>query len=325
MQRSTFEKKHPWVVFCYVMSVLVITMITMHPVMIGVSFVAALIYSFFLCGKKVGKMMFAAALGIGFFSMVILPLFHHSGETPLFYINDMAVTKESVIYGGVMTLLLLAVLLWFLVWNELMGQEKWLYLIGRAMPSIALIVSMVLRLLPLLRHRLQDIAEAQKGLQAQEPVSERGGRLRHFIGKKGVSGLHQLSILISWSLEDSMETATSMETRGYGIRRRSSFHLYQFHRSDAIWLVYLLVVSGEVLVFVARGAVSSAYFPMIEWKSGTVETLLCQLGFALLTVTPCAYDILQAVWERHRRNAVREQAYEQKEQAYLEQMYGVHK
>lgn len=325
MQRSTFEKKHPWVVFCYVMSVLVITMITMHPVMIGVSFVAALIYSFFLCGKKVGKMMFAAALGIGFFSMVILPLFHHSGETPLFYMNDMAVTKEAVIYGGVMTLLLLAVLLWFLVWNELMGQEKWLYLIGRAMPSIALIVSMVLRLLPLLRHRLRDIAEAQKGLQAHDPVSERGGRLSHLLGKKGVSGLHQLSILISWSLEDSMETATSMETRGYGVGRRSSFHLYRFHCSDIMWLVYLLALFGGILMLVARGAVSCSYFPSIRWKSGTVDNFLCQLGFALLTVTPCAYDILQATWERHRRNAVREQAYEQKEQAYLEQMYGVHK
>lgn len=324
MQRSTFEKKHPWVVFYYVMSVLVITMITMHPIMIGISFAIALIYSFFLCGKKVWKIMLSAALVIGCFSMVILPLFHHSGETPLFYINDMAVTKEAVVYGGVMMLLLLAVLLWFFVWNELMGQEKWLYLIGRAMPSIALIVSMVLRMLPLLRRRLQDIAEAQKGLQAQDPTDKQG-QLGYLLGKKGVSGLHQLSILISWSLEDSMETATSMETRGYGIRRRSSFHLYQFHRSDAIWLVYLLAMFGEVLVFVARGAVSSAYFPMIEWKSGTVETLLCQLGFALLTVTPCAYDILQAVWERHRRNAVREQAYEQKEQAYLEQMYGVHK
>lgn len=268
--------------------------------------------------------MLSAALVIGCFSMVILPLFHHSGETPLFYINDMAVTMEAVVYGGVMTLLLLAVLLWLFVWNELMGQEKWLYLIGRPMPSIALIVSMVLRMLPLLRRRLQDIAEAQKGLQAQEPADKQGW-LGHLLGKKGVSGLHQLSILISWSLEDSMETAISMETRGYGIRRRSSFHLYRFYRSDIIWIMYLMAMFCGVLVFVADGAVSYSYFPMIEWKSGTVETLLCQMDFALLAVTPCAYDMLQAVWKRHRRNAHCEQAQEQKEQAYLEQMYGVHK
>ena len=33
------------------------------------------------------------------FSVIILPIFNHNGVTPLFYVNDMAVTLENIIYG----------------------------------------------------------------------------------------------------------------------------------------------------------------------------------------------------------------------------------
>ena len=72
------------------------------------------------------------------FTMGILPLFRHNGATPLFYINDMAVTRENILFGGMMTLLLLAVLQWFYVWNELFGAEKIMYLIGRFFPAVSL-------------------------------------------------------------------------------------------------------------------------------------------------------------------------------------------
>ena len=44
------------------------------------------------------------------FSVIILPIFNHNGVTPLFYVNDMAVTLENVIYGFFMTIMLMAVL-----------------------------------------------------------------------------------------------------------------------------------------------------------------------------------------------------------------------
>ena len=128
MQRSAFESFHPWVIFGYLAAVLAVTMSTMHPVMIVTSFVISLVYSLFLCGRIVWKRSVMTGLGVAVFTMGILPLFRHNGATPLFYINDMAVTRENILFGGMMTLLLLAVLQWFYVWNELFGAEKIMYL-----------------------------------------------------------------------------------------------------------------------------------------------------------------------------------------------------
>ena len=110
MQRSAFESFHPWVIFGYLAAVLAVTMSTMHPVMIVTSFVISLVYSLFLCGRVVWKRSAVTGLSVAVFTMGILPLFRHNGATPLFYINDMAVTRENILFGGMMTLLLLAVL-----------------------------------------------------------------------------------------------------------------------------------------------------------------------------------------------------------------------
>ena len=145
MQRSAFESFHPWVIFGYLAAVLAVTMSTMHPVMIVTSFVISLVYSLFLCGRVGWKRSVMTGLGVAVFTMGILPLFRHNGATPLFYINDMAVTRENILFCGMMTLLLLAVLQWFYVWNELFGAEKIMYLIGRFFPAVSLVITMALR------------------------------------------------------------------------------------------------------------------------------------------------------------------------------------
>ena len=157
MQRSAFESFHPWVIFGYLAAVLAVTMSTMHPVMIVTSFVISLVYSLFLCGRVVWKRSVMTGLGVAVFTMGILPLFRHNGATPLFYINDMAVTRENILFGGMMTLLLLAVLQWFYVWNEtLWGRED--HVSDRAsFAAVSLVITMTLRYLPLLERRMDQI------------------------------------------------------------------------------------------------------------------------------------------------------------------------
>lgn len=168
MQRSAFESFHPWVIFGYLAAVLAVTMSTMHPVMIVTSFVISLVYSLFLCGRVVWKRSVMTGLGVAVFTMGILPLFRHNGATPLFYINDMAVTRENILFGGMMTLLLLAVLQWFYVWNELFGAEKIMYLIGRFFPAVSLVITMTLRYLPLLERRMDQIRAGERGMGSRE-------------------------------------------------------------------------------------------------------------------------------------------------------------
>ena len=304
MQRSAFESFHPWVIFGYLAAVLAVTMSTMHPVMIVTSFVISLVYSLFFCGRVVWKSSVMTGLGVAVFTMGLLPLFRHNGATPLFYINDMAVTRDNILFGGMMTLLLLAVLQWFYVWNELFGAEKIMYLIGRFFPAVSLVITMTLRYLPLLERRMDQIRAGERGMGS------------------GSSVLRRLSVLLSWSLEDSIETSTAMETRGYGIGRRSSFHLFHFRKRDAVMLVVFTGLTAVIIGQFLRQKASCQYYPVIRYAP-LGQMYLLPAGFGLLAMLPLVYDVWQwmvrSLEERKQGNT---DAHIAKAQ-YLEQTYGV--
>lgn len=313
MQKSEFESCHPWVVFVYLMAVLLVTMSGMHPVMILLSFGISLAYSFFVCGIGIGKRSLFIGLFVGIFAMGILPLFRHNGVSPLFYINDMAVTMESVFFGGMMTLLLLAVVQWFYIWNVLFAQEKLLYLVGRAFPAIALVLSMTLRLLPLLENRLLQIRAGNQGLQNQQCHRRR---------KAGNQGLRDLSVLVSWSLEDSLETSAAMETRGYGIRRRTSFHLYRWRLTDSIWLGVLLTLFAWTMWQMAGDGSRCLYFPELFFEMRLSKIGVYAASFSLLAGLPLLYDVCWYCYSRYRRRQSGELAAEEKEKKYIQRVYG---
>lgn len=312
MQKSGFASCHPWVVLLYLIAVLIVTMSGMHPVMIVTSFCISLAYSFFVCGKTVWKRTLFVGVFVAVFAMGILPLFRHNGVTPLFYMNDMAVTFESIFFGGMMTLLLLAVLQWFFVWNELLGQEKLMYLIGRPFPAIALIVSMTMRLMPLLEKRLAEIRAANQGLG--------GGRL-HGKHQRRRMGLRNLSVLVSWSLEDSLETSTLMETRGYGIQRRTSFHLYKWRFWDTVWIMGVLALLAVEIWLLMGGNASYAYFPELHFEMEFIRIGTSAGLFALMAGIPLAYDVCRYLHGMMRRRRVGGETVQEKEREYIRKTY----
>ena len=78
-------------------------MTTRHPMALFVSFLASGIYCVILRGVRQWAQILFAGSGILLFAAGILPLFSHRGVTPLFYVNGLAVTWESVFYGIIMT------------------------------------------------------------------------------------------------------------------------------------------------------------------------------------------------------------------------------
>ena len=144
---SEFSRRHPVVILCYILLSVIWTMTTRHPMALFVSFLASGIYCVILRGVRQWARILFAGSGILLFAAGILPLFSHRGVTPLFYVNGLAVTWESVFYGIIMTVMLLAVLQWCMVAGCLMDSEKLLYLTGRTIPTLGLMLMMKLRAL----------------------------------------------------------------------------------------------------------------------------------------------------------------------------------
>lgn len=311
MGQSKFAGFHPWVNLLYLALALILTMMTMHPVMVLLSFVLSFCYARLLCGKVVWKRGIGCGIPVAIFAMGVLPLFYHNGVTPLFYLNGMAVTREAVIHGGMMTLLLLAVLQWFFVWNEMMGEDKLLYLIGRALPSAALVLSMALRMVPLFGKRLREIHEAQAGLG--------GGMQNGMVGKAG-QRLREVSVLVSWELEESIETSVSMESRGYATGKRTSFHLFRWRCRDLVVAAAFVLLAVPVFGALFQGRIAVSYFPEI-WYTKESEILLPYLlCYGTLLILPIGIDLC-FFWRRKRCGRI-QKCPEELDRKYLEQWFG---
>lgn len=311
MRESSFGKFHPWVILAYLAMVLVITMCSRHPVMILLSFVSSFCYSAYLIGwKKVWKRTVFCGFSIAVFAVLIMPLFYHNGVTPLFYINGLAVTKECVVYGGMMTVMLLSAVQWFFVWDKLLREDQILYLIGRVMPGLALLITMSLRFIPLLAWRMREIREAQTGL------GDRRGR--HSFR----DAMRDLSVLLSWSLEDSMETSMTMESRGYGLKRRSSFHLFSWRGRDGVVLLAMFALFFIVSMQLWTGTMKVFYFPTFYFDYDIWSFFFCGIPYLLLALFPLLYDCVQQMLQR-KKAADTESELQDRERAYLERWYGV--
>ena len=85
---SAFAAMHPWTNFIYITLVLVITMFTMNPVILAVSYAGSLALGIYMQGGSFIKKNIMITIPVAIFSVLIQPIFNHSGVTPLFYIND---------------------------------------------------------------------------------------------------------------------------------------------------------------------------------------------------------------------------------------------
>ena len=64
-------------------------------------------------------------------------------------------------------------------------------------------------------------------------------------GKKVRNAVTVLSILVTWALENAMDTADSMKSRGYGLPGRTAFSVYRMDSRDKaalLWLGFLRVL-----------------------------------------------------------------------------------
>ena len=253
-ENSTFYRSHPLINFIYFAVIIGVTMFSNHPAFLFVSFVTAWIYSVVLKGKKAVKFNVLVLLPVILITVVLNTLNVHNGVTVLFFLNDNRITLEAIIFGIVQGVMLGSVIIWFSCFAVVVTEDKFIYLFGRIAPVIALTLSMILRFVPLLKNRFSEISTAQRcmGRRKSKGILFRIRQL----GK-------EISILIAWSLEASIESADSMEARGYGLRGRTSFHLFRLTGKERHILALMLVLGVICIAACVMNCTSIYYYPKI--------------------------------------------------------------
>lgn len=284
---STFATYHPIINFGFFCGVIGIGMFFMHPVFLAVGMVASLVYALMLGGKGTLKFFLCFMLPIILLITILNPLFNHRGNTILFYVGNNYVTLEAIAYGGCIALMLASVLMWFSCYNKIMTGDKLVYLFGRIMPAISLILSMVMRFVPNYRTQIKKISDAQKCIGRDVSNGTVMQRARH--------GIKIISVMFTWSLENAIDTADSMRARGYGIKDRTNFSIYRFDRRDATAAVVMLAAALIVIAGACLGKSSIEFYPNIAMTDMDAFGVMVYAAYFVLCFFPVAVEVKEVL------------------------------
>ena len=291
---NEFKNYHPAVNFMYFTAVIVFSMVFTHPLCLAISLISAFAYSIMLSGKKAAKLDFFCLAPMILVSALINPAFSHGGVTILCYLpSGNPLTLESILYGAAAGMMLVTVICWFSCYNKVMTSDKFIYLFGRIIPALSLILSMVLRFVPRFITQLKDVSKAQKCIGRD--ISQGN------IVKRAKNGITIISIMITWALENSIETADSMKSRGYGLSGRSAFSIFTIENRDKAAITYILTLAVYLIIGAARDGMYFTYFPYLQSVSVNIYAVSLFTAYLLL----CAMPIVIELWEVRKWRAIK--------------------
>ena len=292
MKHHAFLACHPAVNLLYFVLVLTFSMFFLHPLCLAVSLCAALWCAAQLNGGTAVRRPALWLAPTALLAALVNLAFNHQGATILAYLpSGNPLTLESIAYGfavssiaswlgggiskffswllgGINTVLSKLVeasrIFWDLldaIWDFLMGfKDSLLSLFSAWFPWIPAEVT---------------AARRGMGLYAEK------GRLQ-----KLKSAVTVFSVMVTWSLENAVETADSMKSRGYGLRGRTSFSIFRFDERDRMLTLWLCISGGYVIAGWIAGGLYWQYYPMLLGAPVRPITVSFQAVYLLLCLTP---------------------------------------
>lgn len=288
MMRDSFSGYHPFNNFLYFAFVIGFSLALRHPLAQGIALVCACVYVISTDGKKSVFFLLKFCLPMVLLTALINPAFNHEGATILLYFSSgNPLTLESILYGFSAGTMLITLLLWFSSFNRVMTSDKFIYLFGKAIPALSLVLSMSLRFVPKFKSQMQTVTEAQRSIGRD--ISN-GSLL-----KRVKTGILIFSIMITWALENAIETADSMKSRGYGLKGRTAFSIYRFDERDK----YTLIWFGFCGLFLLAGTMLKAFgfrfFPNVRYAALDITTIPFYCVYFALCITPFALNLKEEI------------------------------
>lgn len=308
---------HPAVLFAYFALLVLVAMLQMQPVLIVLSWALTLAQGVLFRGAAQVAKSLRWQLPLVLVITLANPLFVAAGSTELFRIGLRAIYAESLLFGACMGLMLSSMFVTFANAGSVISRDAVLQLFGGMLPTIGLMISMIVGLMPrLLRQSSQvnAVQEACTSARAGRDTTQSTSASKRITGtsthytcapqqgsqasmrssakraKKNTKRKHHLrllTVLMSWSLENSLDTADAMKVRGWGaVRKRSTYSRQRFESFDALLLAVVLVCA---VVMAGASFVACSDFTFYPSLSGWVGPLwylpfivFCGLPFVLV-------------------------------------------
>lgn len=294
MMTDEFKTYHPIINFVYFTFMIVCSCVFMHPVCLFISLVGAFSYSIIQKGKKAIKINVLYMLPTVLVMALLNPLFNHQGMTILTYLpSGNPLTLESIIYGIDAAVMVISVIAWFGCCNKVMTSEKTIYLFGRIMPSLSLILSMTLRFVPRFIKQTKAVADAQRGIGNDVYKGK--------VWKRMKVAVKIISIMITWALENAIDTADSMKSRGYGTKNRTAFSIFRFDKRDFGMLSCMLMLGTYIIFGVLTSGIHWQYYPQMLFSANSPYAISIFAAYGIMAFLPVIIEL----WEIARWNVIK--------------------
>ena len=267
---NLFRTYHPAVAFVYMACAIAFSMAVMQPVFVALSLMGAIACS---CVTRGARRTMRALAGVAVLALIVAAanlVFVASGSTELFRVGVRAFYVESLVYGICSGGMLASVLLWFASYAACMDSDASMAMFGNAAPTVTLMVSQVMRLVPQFVSRGRGIVASQDAVTSAEARTKR---------QAASDRLRAVSVLAGWGMEDGLVRGDAMRARGYdcGVRR-TTYRRHRIRRVDAAALVVVGVLAAASASCAWAAVSEFAFYPVL----GGFAPLGAYLSYALL-------------------------------------------
>ena len=205
---------------------------------------------------------------------LINPLFSHEGMTIITYFPDgNALTLESIYFGISMGILFIAIMLLFNVFNKTMWPDRWVELFGNISPNFALMISMIFRFV----NRFITIYKRLKQVH------------------KNKSPFFYFSMIVTYALETSVDTADSMAARGYKTAKRTFYKRKKILISDIIIIIISLLFLSFLIYVHKTDSFRFYYYPNTFLYSDYLSFIKVISAYVIYTFIPLFIEIAEDI------------------------------
>ncbi|MFZ2537640.1 MAG: energy-coupling factor transporter transmembrane protein EcfT, partial [Oscillospiraceae bacterium] len=118
------------------------------------------------------------------------------------------------------------------------------------------------------------------------------------------NGTKILSIMTTWALENAIETADSMKSRGYGLKGRTSYSNFRFVLRDTVMIVIILLLDAVIFTASITRLFYAQYIPKIKLSEFNFVSGLAYFAFLILCILPLIVNFMEEVKWRYLKSKI---------------------
>ena len=281
-RETAFSIFHPSVPIVFFALWICFVMVCFHPVYLAISFMAAITLSFTYFGRRKTFASLTWQLPFVFLIALVNPLFSAQGSTEILKIGELAIYEESLLYGAFMGVMLVTMLVCFSCANKAISHEGFMSVCSKRFPTVTLMISMAARLVPSLKMKAAIINDVQKACTCANSDEQKPRRLN----------FRMFTVLMGWSMEDSLVMADSMKIAGWSnSRKRTTYILHKIKTRDILLLVFTVALFTLCCLFAYGDYSLFSFYPTIT----KIEFSFGYVDFAVFAFLPAILEVIDNV------------------------------